>query len=105
MRLPWPLALAGLLIAASPAPPAAADPIAVRFAEGLVHGFLSLRSADGQLLAAGDLMQTSRGGRVTTRLVFRFKDGSISDETAVYSQRGHFRLISDHSMQRGPAFE
>src|SRR6478672_6575314 len=48
---------------------------------------------------------TSRGGRVTTRLVFRFKDGSISDETAVYSQRGHFRLISDHAMQRGPAFE
>jgi hypothetical protein len=86
-------------------PPADADPIAVRFAEGVVHGFLTLRSPEGALLASGDLLQTASGGRVKSRLVFRFADGSLSDETAVFTQRGHFRLVSDHSIQRGPAFE
>jgi hypothetical protein len=82
-----------------------AEPVAVRHVEGLVHGFLSLRSPDGSLLAHGDLIQDARGGRVTSRLVYRFKDGSLQDETAVFSQRGHFQLISDHLVQKGPAFE
>jgi len=84
---------------------AAADPVAVRFAEGVVHGFLTLRSPGGPLLASGDLLQTASGSRVTSRLVFRFADGSLSDDTAVFTQRGHFRLVSEHSVQRGPAFE
>ena len=82
-----------------------ADPVAVRQMEGLVHGFLALRSQDGTLLANGDLVQLARGDRVTTRLTFRFKDGSIHDETAVFTQRGKFRLVSDHLVQQGPAFE
>jgi hypothetical protein len=49
-------------------------------------------------------LQTSRGDRVTTRLVFHFKDGSIHDETAVYSQRQRFRLITHHLVQKGPTF-
>ena len=81
-----------------------ADPVAVRHVEGLVHGFLSLRSPEGTVLASGDLIQNARADRVTSRLVFRFKDKSISDETAVFSQRGHFRLLSDHLVQKGPAF-
>ena len=87
----WPYALLG-------------QTVAVRHAEGLVHGFLTLRTLDGTPLADGDLIQTSRGDRVTTRLVFRFKDGSIHDETAVYSQRQRFRLITDHLVQKGPSF-
>ena len=67
-----------------------AEPVAVRHAEGLTHGFLLLRSPDGALLANGDLIQNLVGGRVSSRLVFRFKDGSVSDETSVFSQRGHF---------------
>jgi hypothetical protein len=82
-----------------------AEPVAVRHVEGLVHGFLSLRSLDGAMLASGDLIQNARGDRVTTRLVFRFKDGSTHDETAVFSQRGHFLLLSDHLVQKGPTFE
>ena len=81
------------------------EPVAVRHREGLVHGFLALRSAAGKTLASGDLIQRAVGDRVTTRLVFRFKDGSIHDETAVYSQRGHFLLLSDHLVQKGRAFE
>ena len=78
--------------------------VAVRHAEGLVHGFLILRTLDGTALADGDLIQTARGDRVTSRLVFHFKDGSIHDETAVYSQRQRFRLITDHLVQKGPTF-
>jgi hypothetical protein len=81
------------------------EPVAVRYMEGLVHGFLALRSLDGKTLASGDLIQQARGDRVTSRLVFHFNDGSISDETAVFSQRGHFRLLSDHLVQKGPAFD
>jgi hypothetical protein len=84
---------------------ASAEPVTVHHAEGLVHGFLALHSLDGELLASGDLIQTVHSDRVTSRLVFRFRDGSIHDETAVFSQRGHFRLISDHLVQKGPTFE
>jgi len=41
---------------------------------------------------------------VTVQLLFRFADGSLDDETAVFSQRGHFRLLADRLVQRGPAF-
>jgi hypothetical protein len=81
-----------------------AEPVRVRFAEGLVHGFLALRAPNGALVAEGDLIQVARGTRVTSRLVFRFRDGSVHDETAVFSQQGVFRLVSDHLIQKGPSF-
>jgi hypothetical protein len=82
-----------------------ADSVAVRHVEGVVRGFLFLRSLDsGAVIANGDLIQFSRGDRVTSRLVFHFKDGSLQDETAVFTQRGRFRLLSDHLVQRGPGF-
>ncbi len=82
-----------------------AEPVAVRHAEGVVRGFLVLRSVDsGAVIANGDLIQFSRGDRVTSRLVFHFKDGSLQDETAVFTQRGRFRLLSNHLVQRGRSF-
>lgn len=81
-----------------------ATPIAVRYREGLVHGFLLLSALDGEPLAHGELTQFSRGDRVTTHVVFRFKDGSFEDETTVFSQRGTFRLLSYRVEQKGPAF-
>jgi hypothetical protein len=93
--------LALLLI---PASALVGEPVRVRHTEGLVHGFLTLKTLDGTLLANGDLLQSASGGRVTSRLVFHFKDGSLHDETAVFSQRQQFRLISDHLVQKGPAF-
>ena len=83
---------------------ASGEPVPVRHTEGLVHGFLTLRTLNGTTLADGDLIQTARGATVTSRLVFRFKDGSIHEETAMFSQRGHFRLLKDHLVQKGPAF-
>src|SRR5258707_10087767 len=85
-------------------PGAPAEPIPVRHMEGTVHGFLALRSKEGRVVAGGDLLQVVRGDRVTSRLLFRFKDGSIDDETAVFSQRGNFQLISDHHIHKGPFF-
>ncbi len=83
---------------------AVAEPIAVRHPEGTLHGFLALTTDQGQVLADGDLIEIVRGDRVKSHLTFHFKDGSIDDETAVYTQRGVFRLISDHHIQKGPYF-
>jgi hypothetical protein len=81
-----------------------AERVPVRHVEGLVHGFLTLRSLEGETLAAGDMIQVVHGDTVTNHLIFRFKDGSVNDETAVFSQHGSFRLISDHLIQKGPTF-
>jgi len=82
----------------------AGEPVAVRHTEGLVHGFLVLRTLEGKALADGDLLQAARGDRVTTRLVFRFRDGSLHDETAVYTQRQSFHFESGRVVQKGPTF-
>jgi hypothetical protein len=81
-----------------------AEPVAVRHREGTLHGFLLVRTLEGTAIATGDLIQVPHGDRINSRIVFRFKDGSIDDETTVYSQNGVFRLISDHHVQRGPSF-
>jgi hypothetical protein len=83
---------------------AGGEPVKVHNPEGTLHGFLSLTSADGQVLADGDLVQIVHRDRVTARLLFHFKDASIDDETAVFTQRGVFRLISDHHVQKGRYF-
>jgi hypothetical protein len=88
-------------------PPAFADDpqaVAVRHPEGLVHGFLSLRTLEGTTLASGDLIQDTSGDRVTSRLVFAFRDGSLHDETAVFTQQRQFRLVRYQLSQKGPAF-
>ncbi len=82
-----------------------AEQLRVRHQEGLVHGFLVLRTLDGETLADGDLIQVARGDTVTAKVVFHFKDGSLQEETTVYSQRHTFRLVSDHLAQKGPSFK
>ena len=82
-----------------------ASPVAVRYREGLLHGFLVLSTLDGTPIAEGDLAQVPHGNRITSRLIFRFKDGSRQEETAIFSQRSYFRLISYHLVQKGPAFQ
>lgn len=82
-----------------------ASPVSVRYKEGLLHGFLVLSTLDGTPIAQGDLIQfPSRGNQITSKLIYHFKDGSHQEETAVYSQRGNFRLITYHLVQKGPAF-
>jgi hypothetical protein len=84
---------------------AAPQPVEVRNHEGLVHGFLVLRAADGTAIADGSLLQTApRADPVTTRLLFHFKDGSLLDETVVFSQRQVFRVLTHRLVQKGPSF-
>jgi hypothetical protein len=100
-------AMAGLLVlmtSLSLRSPLAAAPVPVRFAEGSLHGFLVLSTPEGALIASGDLLQVSRDGEVGSRLVFHFKDGSVFDETVVFTQRNVFTLQSYHLVQRGPVF-
>ena len=94
-----------LLICACTIETAFASQVAVHHKEGLLHGFLVLSTLEGDRLADGDLMQTVHGDLVTSRLVYRFKDGSLEDETTVFSQRREFRLISYHLVEKGPAFQ
>src|SRR5690242_8345244 len=96
-------ALAAVAGASLPGP-AAAAPIAVRYAEGVTHGFLTLRNAAGETLAEGDLLQVVKPEGVDSRLVFRFHDGSVHDETVVFTQRKVFTVERYHLMQRGPTF-
>jgi hypothetical protein len=95
-------AAAGALVCTSAA---LAEVVPVRYPEGFSHGFIALKNPAGATVASGDFISTTRGDRVTTHLVYRFKDGSIDDDVAVFLQRGHFQLISDHHVQKGPAFE
>jgi len=82
-----------------------AEMIPVRHTEGLIHGFLVVRTLEGKAVADGQMTQDARGDRVTTHLIFRFKDGSVYEDTTIFSQRGTFRLLSDHLILRGPSFK
>jgi hypothetical protein len=57
--------------------PAFAEPITVKFTEGVSHAFPVLRSVGGEKLAQGELIQIPRGDLVENRLTFKFRDGSI----------------------------
>ncbi len=84
--------------------PLHAEPVGVRVPEAPARTALALRSRDGTSLAAGELVQTVAADRVTSRIVFRFADGSVHDETTIFSQAGVFRLLRYHLTQSGPSF-
>jgi hypothetical protein len=78
--------------------------IPVKHKEGVSHGFIVLHSQDGRRLAAGDMIQTVEGERVTSEVVLHFGDGSTHEEVTVFSQDREFRLIHEHLRQHGPSF-
>jgi hypothetical protein len=94
----------GLLVLVLGVPLTHADPVAVRFTEGVARGFPVLRAPGGEVLAHGDLVQVARGDRVDSRLVFRFRDGSVYDESLAFTQRDVFTLLSYRILHRGPSF-
>lgn len=86
-------------------PKALSEQVPVRYTEGLMHGFLALRTLEGKLLASGEMTQAAQGDRVKDELIFHFNDGSIYEDTTIFSQRGSFRLLSDHVVLKGPIFK
>lgn len=84
---------------------ALADPVAVRHPQGSLRGFLLLKDTDEKILASGESVQSLAGGRVTSVLTFHFRDGSLYQETAVYSQQRVFRLLHYQQIEKGPAFK
>jgi hypothetical protein len=104
-RTTW-LTLMGILFIGLPlCPRALGQSVQVLHPEGVVHGFLALRTPAGKIIAAGDLIQTTHNSQVATRLEFHFADNSLHEETAVFTQHGSFHLQSYHMIEKGPAFE
>ena len=94
-----------MVIGALVSTPVNAAPIAVRFPEGMTHGFLLVRSLGGEILGQGEMTQgLKEGDLVENRLVFRFKDGSLHDEKVAFSQQRVFTMVSYRLVQRGPSF-
>ena len=68
--------------------PAAGDVVRTRHAEGTAHGVLVLTNTADEPLAYGELIQWEEGrDSVASRLLIRFKDGSVYDEVVRFAQR------------------
>src|SRR6266550_6046335 len=79
--------LATLLACAAPFEPilVSADQVPVRHMEGLMHGFLVLRSLDGKRIADGEMTQVADGVNTkheTVRYVVKVKIGGIAGVVA-----------------------
>lgn len=81
-----------------------AEPVPVRQTQGALHGFLSMRSSSGELLAHGEYMQIAHGEHINVRLIFHFLDGSLDDDEVTFTQGRVFRFVSEHHVQKGPFF-
>lgn len=83
---------------------ASAEPVPVRHLQRPMHEFMVARSETGAIIARSEFSQVVQGDEVTLRLTYRFVDGSIDDETTTYRQKGTFRLVRNHHIQKGPFF-
>jgi hypothetical protein len=91
--------LAGLLPAGT-----WATPVPVRRPQEPMHRDFVVKGPDGKILAHAEETAVVEKDLVRSRLTFRFIDGSLDDEEAVFTQAGVFHLISDHHVQKGPSF-
>ncbi len=77
----FPLATSSGSLAQQPAP------MVVRHMQGTSHAFLTLRSESGAVIGYGELLQLVHGDRVSSRLTFHFRDGSVDDDVTDFTQR------------------
>ena len=96
--------IAGLLCFSLCTAIAGADPVPVKHMEGDVHAFLTIRDDAGKLIGYADEVNVRAGRSWRSRLTIHFRDGSLADETAVYTQGASLHLVSDHLVQKGPSF-
>ncbi len=106
MRIGLPAALLTIAFALALANPGrvAAEPVAVRFIEGITRGFLTVSGLDGKSLGQGDITQVAHPGHVESRMIFRLHDGSLHDESVTFTQNKVFKLRRFKLVQKGPSF-
>ena len=97
-------ALLAFALALTPAGPAAAAPVTVRYTESITHGFLVMKAPGGGTIAHGEYVQYPKGERIYNQLTFRFTDGSLYDEEVTFTQHHVFRLLVYKLVQKGPSF-
>src|ERR1700761_3750523 len=83
---------------------ARAEQISVKHIQYPMHRLMAARLETGKIIASGEFTQMVQGDEVTMRMIYRFADGSIDDETTTYRQQGMFRLVRNHHIQKGPFF-
>jgi hypothetical protein len=98
------LLMAAMAISAWGSGRAVADPVAVRFLEGVTRGFLVVSAVDGKPLGQGDIRQIAHPGHVESRMILRLRDGSLHDETVTYTQDKFIKLKRFRLVQKGPSF-
>ncbi len=76
----------------------------LRYKTAYEHGFVILRDPAGAILASGEMTQVPSKHQIALHVVFHFRDGSIDDETTLYSQGETIHLISDRHIQSGKSF-
>ena len=78
--------------------------IAVKHPVGGLHGFLTIKSQSGNKIGWGEFDEAAQGDTCTIHLTYHFVDGSVDEQTTVFTQRDNFKLVSDHRVQRGKFF-
>lgn len=73
------------------------------YPDGSTHSVLDLRTARGELLARGDLVQTVGDEGLRSRMVFHLAN-SVIEETVDFIDYGGFVLQSYRLVQNGPLF-
>jgi len=81
------------------------EPLPVRHTRGFIHGFVVLKDVDDKILASGEVVQTPSGSRLNGGMTLHFNDGSVYQETTVFSQRRVFHLLKYKQVQKGPSFK
>src|SRR5207245_10889010 len=72
-----------------------AAPVAVRFLEGVAHGYFIVRSLAGETIGQGELTQVLKDENlVESQVVIHFKDGSLYDEKVAFSQQRVFTIVA-----------
>jgi hypothetical protein len=84
--------------------PACGETIAAKNRQGSMHAMLLIYDASGKVVGVADDVNAAHGKTWVSRLTMHFRDGSVDDETTVYTQNADLHMISDHHLQKGPSF-
>ena len=79
--------------------------VPVRYPEVTSHRMFVLRSLDGKEIGKGELEETTEGRLVTSKLTLNFKNSSLYQETAQFTQDGTFHVSKFHMSESGPSFK